>query len=97
MLEIISRGETYGYEIASSLRTLGFADVFEGTVYTILLRLEKNKLVDIEKAAVQYGLAQRILSAERGWSGRTRNLLGEMGLRLTQDQPAERRERMETP
>jgi PadR family transcriptional regulator, regulatory protein PadR len=48
VLEIISRGETYGYEIASSLRSLGFADVVEGTVYTILLRLEKNKLVHIE-------------------------------------------------
>lgn len=48
VLEIISRGETYGYEIASSLRTLGFADVVEGTVYTILLRLEKNELVQIE-------------------------------------------------
>ena len=48
VLEIISRGETYGYEIASSLRTLCFADVVEGTVYTILLRLEKNRLVDIE-------------------------------------------------
>jgi PadR family transcriptional regulator, regulatory protein PadR len=48
VLEIISRGETYGYEIASSLRTLGFADVVEGTVYTILVRLEKNKLVHIE-------------------------------------------------
>jgi DNA-binding PadR family transcriptional regulator len=49
VLEIISRGETYGYEIASSLRSLGFADVVEGTVYTILLRLEKNRLVSIEK------------------------------------------------
>jgi PadR family transcriptional regulator PadR len=49
VLEIISRGETYGYEIASSLRALGFSDVVEGTVYTILLRLEKNGLVNIEK------------------------------------------------
>ena len=49
VLEIISRGETYGYEIASSLRALGFVDVVEGTVYTILLRLEKNELVNIEK------------------------------------------------
>jgi PadR family transcriptional regulator PadR len=49
VLEIISRGETYGYEIASSLRSLGFTDVVEGTVYTILLRLEKNELVNIEK------------------------------------------------
>ena len=49
VLEIIGRGETYGYEIASTLRELGFSDVVEGTVYTILLRLEKNKLVDMEK------------------------------------------------
>lgn len=55
VLEIISRGQTYGYEIASSLRTLGFADVVEGTVYTILLRLEKNKLVDIEKRSSTIG------------------------------------------
>lgn len=49
VLEIISRGETYGYEITQQLRELGFTDVVEGTVYTITLRLEKNNLVDIEK------------------------------------------------
>jgi PadR family transcriptional regulator, regulatory protein PadR len=48
VLEILSRGETYGYEIASTLRTLGFTDVVEGTVYTILVRLEKKQLVHIE-------------------------------------------------
>ncbi|WP_042221569.1 PadR family transcriptional regulator [Oceanobacillus manasiensis] len=49
VLEIISRGETYGYEITQHLRELGFTDVVEGTVYTITIRLEKNNLVDIEK------------------------------------------------
>lgn len=49
VLEIISRGETYGYEITQQLRALGFTDVVEGTVYTITMRLEKNKLVNIEK------------------------------------------------
>jgi DNA-binding PadR family transcriptional regulator len=55
ILEIISRGETYGYEITRRLNTLGFADVVEGTVYTILVRLEKNKLVDIEKRPSDMG------------------------------------------
>ena len=55
VLEIIGRGETYGYEIASTLRALGFADVVEGTVYTILLRLEKNELVTIEKRSSTMG------------------------------------------
>lgn len=42
VLEIISRGETYGYEITQRLRKLGFTDVVEGTVYTITMRLEKK-------------------------------------------------------
>jgi DNA-binding PadR family transcriptional regulator len=55
VLEIISRGETYGYEITRRLNTLGFTDVIEGTVYTILVRLEKNKLVEVEKRPSDMG------------------------------------------
>ena len=55
VLEIISRGDTYGYEITRRLNALGFADVVEGTVYTILLRLEKNKLVEITKKSSDLG------------------------------------------
>ncbi len=55
VLEIISRGETYGYEITRRLNTLGFTDVVEGTVYTILVRLEKNNLVNIEKKPSDMG------------------------------------------
>lgn len=55
VLEIISRKETYGYEITRQLNALGFADVVEGTVYTILVRLEKNNLVDIEKKPSDMG------------------------------------------
>lgn len=55
VLEIISRNETYGYEITRRLNALGFTDVVEGTVYTILVRLEKNKLVDIKKKPSDMG------------------------------------------
>jgi PadR family transcriptional regulator, regulatory protein PadR len=55
VLEIISRGETYGYEITQQLRELGFTDVVEGTVYTITMRLEKNNLVNIEKKKSSVG------------------------------------------
>jgi DNA-binding PadR family transcriptional regulator len=55
VLEIISRGETYGYEITQQLRELGFTDVVEGTVYTITMRLEKNTLVEIEKKPSNMG------------------------------------------
>ncbi len=55
VLEIISRGETYGYEITRSLNALGFTEVVDGTVYTILVRLEKHRLVDIEKKPSDMG------------------------------------------
>ncbi|MXQ52770.1 PadR family transcriptional regulator [Shimazuella sp. KC615] len=55
VLEIISRKETYGYEIVKKLNSLGFEDVVEGTVYTILLRLEKKKLVEIQKKPSEMG------------------------------------------
>ena len=55
VLEIINRGETYGYEITRRLNALGFTDVVEGTVYTILLRLEKNKLVHVIKKPSEKG------------------------------------------
>ena len=55
VLEIISRKKTYGYEITRRLNALGFTDVVDGTVYTILVRLEKNKLVDIEKSPSEMG------------------------------------------
>ena len=55
VLEIISRDTTYGYEITQRLRDLGFTDVVEGTVYTILVRLESNKLVSIERKPSDMG------------------------------------------
>ncbi len=55
VLEIINQNETYGYEITRRLNALGFNDVVDGTVYTILVRLEKNKLVDITKKPSDMG------------------------------------------
>ncbi len=55
VLEIINRKETYGYEITRQLNALGFTEVVDGTVYTILVRLEKNKLVDIAQKPSDMG------------------------------------------
>ncbi len=55
VLEIISRKQTYGYDITRQLHALGFTDVVDGTVYTILVRLEKNQLVDVEKRPSDMG------------------------------------------
>ncbi|MDF2036446.1 PadR family transcriptional regulator [Cytobacillus oceanisediminis] len=66
VLEIISRGETYGYEITQQLRELGFTDVVEGTVYTITMRLEKNNLVDIERKPSTMGPPRKFYTLNAG-------------------------------
>lgn len=68
VLEIIDRGKTYGYEITSELRKLGFTDVVEGTVYTILVRLENSKQVVIDKMPSDIGPPRKIYTLTK--SGR---------------------------
>ena len=55
VLEIIGSQETYGYAITRRLNDLGFVDIIEGTVYSILLRLEKNGLVLVTKRPSEVG------------------------------------------
>ena len=55
VLEIIGRGEIYGYEIVKYLTNMNFNDTAEGTVYALLMRLEKNKLVDIVRKPSEIG------------------------------------------
>ncbi|GEL12609.1 PadR-like family transcriptional regulator [Lapidilactobacillus concavus DSM 17758] len=55
VLQRISIGETYGYEITKDLNRVGFEDVAEGTVYTILIRLEKQSLVTVTRKKSSLG------------------------------------------
>lgn len=45
ILSIISEGEVYGYELASKLDHYGFEAFSEGTIYPILIRLQKDQLI----------------------------------------------------
>lgn len=45
ILAIIKKKETYGYEISLDLVEYGFGNVSEGTIYPLLLRLEKNNSI----------------------------------------------------
>ena len=45
ILQIISEQETYGYEISQKLSEYGLGEVSEGTIYHLMLRLQKNNLV----------------------------------------------------
>lgn len=60
VLQVIQNsGETYGYEITNTLIELGFQDIVEGTVYTVLLRLEKKDLVTVSKRKSELGPARK--------------------------------------
>lgn len=48
ILKVISDCETYGYEISQRLKENGFSDISEGTIYPLLLRLEKNAMITAE-------------------------------------------------
>lgn len=45
LLSIISKGETYGYEMIEKLSQYGFTMVSEGSIYPVLLRMRKEGLV----------------------------------------------------
>lgn len=46
ILKIINEKETYGYELVEDLKKGGFQEVTEGSVYPIVLRLEKKGIID---------------------------------------------------
>lgn len=49
ILKIISTSETYGYEIYQKLKEYGFSEFAEGSLYPILLRLERNSFIVANK------------------------------------------------
>jgi len=62
ILAILSVRPAYGYEITARLRELGFADIAEGTVYALLVRVEKRGLVDVEKVLSEKGPPRKVYS-----------------------------------
>lgn len=48
ILKVICLKITYGYEIVTSLQALGFPDMKEGTIYPLLVRLEKKHMITSE-------------------------------------------------
>lgn len=46
ILKLIDEKEIYGYELAEKLGEYGFTDFSEGTIYPILLRMQKEQLVN---------------------------------------------------
>jgi PadR family transcriptional regulator PadR len=62
VLAILSGRPAYGYEITAWLREQGFADIAEGTVYALLIRIEQRGLVDVEKVPSEKGPPRKVYS-----------------------------------
>ena len=60
VLAILSDRSAYGYEITAWLRDQGFADIAEGTVYALLIRIERRGLVDVEKVPSEKGPPRKV-------------------------------------
>ncbi|MET8425243.1 MULTISPECIES: PadR family transcriptional regulator [unclassified Nocardia] len=62
VLAILSVRSAYGYEITAWLREQGFSDIAEGTIYALLIRIEKKGLVDVEKVASEKGPPRKVFT-----------------------------------
>jgi PadR family transcriptional regulator PadR len=62
VLAIVSVQPAYGYEITARLRDDGFADIAEGTVYAVLVRIEQRGLVNVKKVPSEKGPPRKVYS-----------------------------------
>jgi PadR family transcriptional regulator PadR len=62
VLAILAGHPAYGYEITTRLRSKGFPDIAEGTVYAILVRIEQKGLVTVEKRPSEKGPPRKVYS-----------------------------------
>jgi len=65
VLAILSDRTAYGYEITAWLRDQGFADIAEGTIYALLVRIEQRGFVDVEKVPSEKGPPRKVYSLNR--------------------------------
>lgn len=55
VLAVIEKQQVYGYELSRKLQQVGLSDVSEGTIYPVLLRLQKNGLIQGEMKPSETG------------------------------------------
>lgn len=69
VLAILSTEPAHGYDITARLRNEGFTDIAEGTVYALLVRIERRGFVDVEKVASIKGPPRKVYSLNAAGAG----------------------------
>ena len=73
VLAVIARGETYGYEILSTLESVGFEGVGDASVYGTLRRLEQAGHLESRLVASDSGPARKYYSVTASGSRQLRS------------------------
>ena len=55
VLAVIEKEPVYGYELSKKLQEFGLSDISEGTIYPVLLRLQKNGMIRGEMQPYESG------------------------------------------
>ncbi len=67
VLAVIDKETVYGYELSEKLQRAGLKDVSEGTIYPVLLRLQKNGFIAGEMQPSESGPNRKYYSlTEKG-------------------------------
>ena len=82
VLAILAVQPAYGYEITARLREQGFADIVEGTVYALLIRIEQRGFVDVEKVPSEKGPPRKVYSLNAAGQRIPRRVLEDLELPL---------------
>jgi PadR family transcriptional regulator, regulatory protein PadR len=59
VLNILSKGEFYGYELVEEIRKYTNIDVAEGTLYPLLIRLKEDNLVSSKWVEQESGIPRK--------------------------------------
>lgn len=65
VLKLTDERPLYSQEIVTKLREYGFDDISEGTLYPMLLRLEKDDLFETQRVESQSGPSRKYYSLSR--------------------------------
>jgi len=52
VMSIVEEQAVYGYELSQRLQKVGLPDISEGTIYPVLLRLQKNGFIPVIEAMI---------------------------------------------
>jgi PadR family transcriptional regulator, regulatory protein PadR len=62
VLNIISKGEYYGYDLIEEVKQQTDIEIAEGTLYPLLIRLKEDKLVDAKWVEQESGIPRKYYS-----------------------------------